>query len=240
MTAFKFNKVLAHKLPQTRVSHYFKTVVVPGKEEFELYLRAAGRSTMIPYRNIREITAEAGEGGRVALKQNGKIEAYDMVVLMPALVSTRAGRELSQLLEVTLDNHGFCEELHGRVDATKSKNRGVYLAGTCQAPMDLGKAMTHGAAAAGMVMASLVPGRKLALEAIHAEVDADLCSGCRSCLAVCPYKAISFDTSREVAEVSPIRCVGCGTCVAACPAGVIKGKHFSNEQIFAEIEGLLA
>jgi heterodisulfide reductase subunit A-like polyferredoxin len=67
----------------------------------------------------------------VALKQDGKREEYDIVVLMPALVSGESGRQLSQVLDVTLDNHGFCEELHGRVDATKSKNRGVYLAGTC-------------------------------------------------------------------------------------------------------------
>jgi heterodisulfide reductase subunit A len=34
-------------------------------------------------------------------------------------------------------------------------------------------------------------------------------------------------------------CKGCGTCVSACPAGVITGAHFSNRQIFAEIEGAL-
>jgi heterodisulfide reductase subunit A len=125
------------------------------------------------------------------------------------------------------------------LDATKSKNRGVYLAGACQAPMELGRSMTQGSSAAAAVMAALVPGRKLTIEAIHAEVDADACSGCRSCIAVCPYKAIAFDEVRAIAEVNPIRCVGCGTCVAACPASVIKGKHFSNEQIFAEIEGIL-
>jgi len=34
-------------------------------------------------------------------------------------------------------------------------------------------------------------------------------------------------------------CKGCGTCVAACPANAINGAHFSNEQILAEIMGLL-
>jgi hypothetical protein len=27
--------------------------------------------------------------------------------------------------------------------------------------------------------------------------------------------------------------------VAACPAGAISGAHFNNQQIFAEIEGIL-
>ena len=34
-------------------------------------------------------------------------------------------------------------------------------------------------------------------------------------------------------------CKGCGTCVAACPSGAIIGKHFTAEQIMAEIEGVL-
>lgn len=162
-----------------------------------------------------------------------------MVVLMPALTLSEGTQSLCKLMDVGLDRNGFCEELHGRVDATKSKVRGVYLAGTCQAPMDLGRAMTQGSSAAAAIMATLVPGRKLTLEAIFAEVDVDRCSGCRSCVAVCPYEAVSFDSEREVAEVSPVRCLGCGTCVAACPSGSIKGRHFSNQQILAEIEGAL-
>ncbi len=34
-------------------------------------------------------------------------------------------------------------------------------------------------------------------------------------------------------------CQGCGTCIAACPAGAISGTMFSDEQIMAQIEGVL-
>ena len=34
-------------------------------------------------------------------------------------------------------------------------------------------------------------------------------------------------------------CKGCGTCAAACPAAAITARHFSDEQIVAQIEGLL-
>jgi heterodisulfide reductase subunit A len=241
MNAFKFNKLLAHKLPSARISHYFKTLVMPGKDEFELYQQAVARkqTTLIPYRTIDELSVEQAPDGHISLRQERKTDDYDLVVLMPAVVLSEGTKQLTKLLDVGLDRSGFCEELHGRVDATKSKSRGVYIAGSCQAPMDLGRAMTQGSSAAGVIMAALVPGRKLIIEAIYAEVDADRCSGCRSCLAVCPYKAVSFNTEREIAEVNPVRCVGCGTCVAACPSGVIKGRHFSNDQIFAEIEGIL-
>ena len=42
-----------------------------------------------------------------------------------------------------------------------------------------------------------------------------------------------------VTEINPALCQGCGTCVAACPAGAITGTGFSNEQILAQIEGLM-
>jgi heterodisulfide reductase subunit A len=239
MTAFKFNKLLVHKVPGAKVSHFFKTLVAPGKDEHELYVHATTHATLTPYQDIRELRAEQGPNGHITLHAKERREDFDLVVLMPAIVASDSAKRLGKILEAGFDGHGFFEELHGRVDATKSKNRGVYLAGTCQAPMELGRAMTQGSSAAGNVMAALVPGRKLVVEAIHAEVDVEACSGCRSCISVCPYKAISFDVARAIAEVNPIRCVGCGTCVAACPASVIKGKHFSNEQIFAEIEGIL-
>jgi heterodisulfide reductase subunit A len=35
-------------------------------------------------------------------------------------------------------------------------------------------------------------------------------------------------------------CKGCGTCVAACTTGAANQRHFKNEQILAEIEGVLS
>ena len=42
-----------------------------------------------------------------------------------------------------------------------------------------------------------------------------------------------------VSEVVASLCKGCGTCVAACPAQAITGAHFNNDQILAEMQGLL-
>jgi heterodisulfide reductase subunit A len=56
---------------------------------------------------------------------------------------------------------------------------------------------------------------------------------------MCPYNAIEFDVTRGVSHVITALCKGCGTCVSACPAGVISGAHFTNQQIYAEIQGAL-
>ncbi len=66
-----------------------------------------------------------------------------------------------------------------------------------------------------------------------------LCSACKTCLSICPYQAIVFNTDKNVAVVNDALCKGCGTCTAACPAAAITARHFSDEQIVAQIEGLL-
>jgi heterodisulfide reductase subunit A len=71
-----------------------------------------------------------------------------------------------------------------------------------------------------------------------AKVDEELCSGCKTCISVCPYTAISFIEEENVARVNEALCKGCGTCAAACPAGAIMARHFTDQQILAQIEGL--
>jgi heterodisulfide reductase subunit A len=70
-------------------------------------------------------------------------------------------------------------------------------------------------------------------------VDEEHCAGCKICIDLCPYKAISFITDKEVSRINEVLCKGCGVCVATCPSGAITGKHFTTEQIMAEIEGVL-
>ena len=71
-------------------------------------------------------------------------------------------------------------------------------------------------------------------------VDED-CSGCKTCIPLCPYTAITFVRGDESvkAQINEALCKGCGTCVAACPSGSIRQNLFEDDQIFDEIAGLL-
>jgi len=74
-----------------------------------------------------------------------------------------------------------------------------------------------------------------------AVVDEILCAGCKTCISLCPYTAISFIEEideKGVARVNEALCKGCGTCAAACPSGAITARHFTDQQILAQIEGL--
>jgi heterodisulfide reductase subunit A len=71
-------------------------------------------------------------------------------------------------------------------------------------------------------------------------IDPDLCIGCRVCAGLCPYSAIEYDERRGISVVNMAMCKGCGSCAAYCPSGAAKVRHFTDRQVFAEIEGLLA
>jgi ferredoxin len=74
------------------------------------------------------------------------------------------------------------------------------------------------------------------------EVNEELCSGCGICVLLCSYEAIKLDRSddKPIAVINELRCKRCGVCVAACPSVAIVPEHLSDEQIMAEIEGVLA
>ena len=76
-----------------------------------------------------------------------------------------------------------------------------------------------------------------------------MCSGCRSCVQVCPYGAIEAvektvvtlegkKEQRSVAVVNEALCQGCGACTVACPSGAMDLKGFSNQEIMAEVDAL--
>ncbi|GAI58111.1 unnamed protein product, partial [marine sediment metagenome] len=56
---------------------------------------------------------------------------------------------------------------------------------------------------------------------------------------VCPYNAIDFDEEKGVCRVNEALCKGCGACIAACFSDAVSLNHFTNEQIVAEMEGML-
>jgi heterodisulfide reductase subunit A len=94
-------------------------------------------------------------------------------------------------------------------------------------------------AAAGKILSALVPGRKLELEVKTSAISETFCTGCRTCISVCPYSAINFDDFRNIAIVNEALCHGCGVCAAACPSGAARVKNFAFTQIYQEVEALL-
>ena len=68
----------------------------------------------------------------------------------------------------------------------------------------------------------------------YAQVDADACIGCETCLERCPTETISMSKD-EIAEIDLDRCVGCGLCVIKCPTGALSLKQKPEEKQLKEL-----
>jgi coenzyme F420-reducing hydrogenase delta subunit/MinD superfamily P-loop ATPase len=77
-----------------------------------------------------------------------------------------------------------------------------------------------------------------------ASVNADLCTGCGTCIGICQYKAIRAEGKDGdvlfVAQIDPELCQGCGLCAASCPSRAIEISRFAAPQLISRIEAALA
>jgi heterodisulfide reductase subunit A len=229
-----------------------------GAEVFEFYMdiRAFGKGYEEFYERVQEegVYFVRGRGTEVVVLDDGKLQVkaedttlgipvaikVDMVVLETAMEPQHDTSKVASLFGLSRSADGFFQEAHPKLRPFHTNTEGVFLAGTCQSPKDVPDTVAHASAAAAETLSLLSRG-EVVISPTTAIVDDKLCSGCKTCLSLCPYTAISFiergDTT-GVAEINEALCKGCGTCVAACPAGAITARHFSDQQILAELEGL--
>ncbi len=246
MAAMKYGHLVLEKTDADVYSFYID-MRAPHKDYEEFYQRLLGEGMHF----IRGKVAEVTNAGRVPF-ENGKLVVQvedtlvgrqrrvpvDMVILMGALEPQADVAEMGRKCGIACGSTGWFTERHPKLDPVATTTDGVFVAGACQGPKDIPASVAQGAAASARVQGMIAKGRVM-IEPIVASVDEDRCSGCRMCADLCPYSAIEFDEEKKVSRVTAVLCKGCGTCVAACPSGAITGSHFTDEQIFAEIEGAL-
>ena len=134
---------------------------------------------------------------------------------------------------------GFIIPNHKKIDSITTPIEGVLVIGSANYPKDITNSIIDGSAAAGTISSKLQPGEKLLVETLISTIDEEKCSGCKTCISICPYKAIGFDSEKGVSVINEILCRGCGTCVVACPSNAITARHFEDNTILAELGGLL-
>jgi heterodisulfide reductase subunit A len=225
-------------------------------EVFEFYMdiRADGKGYEEFYKRVHEegVIFVRGRGTHV-VEKDGKLTikaedttlgrpvsvTVDMVILGAGLVPQPDAGEVAQTFGISRSPDGFFMEAHPKLRPFHTNTDGVFLGGACQAPRDIPDTVAHANAAAAEALALMDAG-EVTIAPIISVVNEELCSGCKTCIDLCPFKAITF-IARDgtgVAEINEALCKGCGTCAAACPAGAITARHFTDQQILAQIEGL--
>jgi heterodisulfide reductase subunit A len=161
----------------------------------------------------------------------------DMVVLATPLVAQPDAGELSQMLKVPLGQEGFFLEAHVKLRPVDFATDGIYVCGTCKGPADITECATQAAAAASRAAIPMAKGYVQA-EAITSVVDDTKCSGCGTCIQVCPYGALRKN-DKGLAEVIVAACKGCGCCGATCPECAITMTNYTDAQLLAEAKASL-
>jgi len=248
MYALKFAHLIKDKVGhETLVYNFYIDMRCFGKGYEEFLKRVQDEGVMMIRGKAARVTDEAldeSERGKLVVVAEdtlvGKLMRVpvDMVILCAAMESRKDAEQVARTFGISTGREGFFLEEHPKLEPVSTATSGVFIAGACQGPKDIPDTVAQAKAAASEALALSSYGR-VTVSPMISEIDPYICVGCQVCRELCPYSAIEFDERRGVSVVNEAVCKGCGSCAAYCPSGAAKVKHFSDKQIFAEIDGLL-
>ncbi|MBP2649015.1 MAG: CoB--CoM heterodisulfide reductase subunit, partial [Gemmatimonadetes bacterium] len=249
MTALKYAHEIRSAIPGCYVSDLYIDMHAFGKGHEDFYRKSSEIKTLfLMYgKNERPVIRKAGPGDdcgmliEVSEKLSGEtIEIpADLVILMVGMEPRADATAVARLVNISQDKDGWFIESHPKLDPVATTTDGIYIAGACAAPRGIPGTVSQARAAAARVLGKIAHGQ-IAVDAVFAEVDEARCSGCRMCNEVCPYSAIEYDAVKKRSRVISAVCKACGACAVTCPSAAIKPRHFTDTQIYAQIEGVLA
>jgi heterodisulfide reductase subunit A len=247
---------IRERFPDVNVFDVYRDIRTYGRCH-EHYYEDASKRGVIFFRFLAEQPPEVHPANRkngspLAVKVKDtltwgeEVEApADLVVLVTGAVPRDIGR-LVDLLKLSRSSDGFLQEVHPKLRPVETAVSGVFLAGGCQAPMDIRESCAAAQAAGARVSATLLKG-EIELEPFVATVNLELCRGSGACVEECRGQqaislvevAVNGETVKR-AEVNPALCRGCGMCVPACPHGAIELEGCRIDQFDAMVEAIAA
>jgi len=161
----------------------------------------------------------------------------DSLALAAAVIPSAGSQEISRLFKVPLSPDGFFQEAHVKLRPVDFAAEGIFLCGTAHYPKHLSETISQAYGAAGRAI-SLLSQDSVTASGSVCEVNERKCISCGACISACTYGAIEFHDTRQgkKARVNPILCKGDGLCNAKCPTGAIFLNHYTDEEVFCQIE----
>jgi len=168
----------------------------------------------------------------------------DLLVLSMPLVPAEGARELGSKLKVPVDADGWFLEAHVKLRPVDFASEGVFMAGAAHYPKLLDETLVQAKAAASRA-ATILARPALTAGGAVAVVDPSRCTGCLTCVRICPYSVPQINTALAgvggiagAAHIEPALCQGCGICASECPAKAIQLMHCRDAQVRAKVGAL--
>ena len=231
--------------PETEVYVLYKDMRAYGFKE-DYYREAAMKGVLfVNYEDERKPHVIDKDGKlRVSfwepvIKEEVQIEP-DILVLSAATIPNPDNKHLAEMLKVPLTKDGFFLEAHMKLRPVDFATEGVFLCGMVHSPKYIDESIAQACGAAARAT-TILSKPTLEMEGIIANVNEDLCSGCRICEYLCPYSAVEMKdkNGKTVAHVIEALCKGCGACGTACPTKAVTMGHFTTEEILAQVKAAL-
>jgi heterodisulfide reductase subunit A len=246
MNTVKDGLLLLDHYPDSDITVYYLDIRAFGKGFEDLYQRS--KEAGVKY--IRGLPGQILEDAAtrnlhltVENTMTGEIETHEqeMIVLSLGLVPPEDQSSIKGLLTLSTTEDGFFLESHPKLKPVDAPTRGVFFAGCAEAPKDVKDSVTQAGAAAARTQI-ILNRPSIKLEPVVAWVDPELCNGCGRCVRVCPYHAITGgDAKKKIkATVVEAMCQGCGTCAPECNFDAVTIRHFTDQQMVAQIDAALA
>ncbi len=241
--------------PGTHVFEYFRDIRTYGRGQEEYYEEASKNNVVFmrfePESSpVVEQTPDSSFPMKVTVRDTltfgEELEAeVDLVVLAVGMLPSNI-TDLTEMMKIPVSADRFLQEVHPKLRPVELAKTGVLLAGTCQAPMDIGESCNAAQASAAKASILLSKGF-VELDPFIAQVDSQRCVGHGECVIACLVEgAISMEEVEvdgkitKQAQVAEAVCTGCGACVAVCPENAIDINGWKLEQYEEMVDAIVS
>ncbi len=191
-------------------------------------------------KRLPEITSKTVEVFDTLSQQTTSLP-YDRIVLSTPLTSQTGAKSLAALLHLPQDERGFLMEPRSRLRPERSRANGVFIVGGSHLPAETSETLFQ-AYLVGARVFNFLQKQQLSINSPVARIDPMVCTGCGSCMQVCPTNAIRLEKRAGIlslSQVEDLNCIGCGSCIVACPVKAISLSGWEDQTILAEIDAAL-
>lgn len=229
--------------PDASVYILYRDMRTYGFREDRLYREARKKGILFIRFNDKEEPTVQLQNNTIRLTTTDHILGRTVILHPDALVLSVGivpgdNHILAQQLKVPLTSDSFYSEAHVKLRPIDFSADGLFLCGLAHSPRFIEESILQAKATASRA-ATILSQEFLLSKGNVAYIRNRNCVGCKQCIEICPYDAISFDEEKQLAVVNEILCQGCGACATICPSGTTQQNTFTKKQLLSMIDACL-